>query len=276
MKIANLLLACLLALTVPSLAQNGQNAPDRGKAQPAPLGPPKIPDAPQLPYHFGARPAAPNGEKFGNIAAVGLMPNGDLLVLNRNSAIMMVEYDPSGTTVKRVFNPNIATSPHGMRIDRGGRTRAQEIGDILRQAGVVAGSRDAKAHRLAVADRIDRQRAAARDGLLRDDQHIQQKLDPVLRQQQARQIPGDGDLAVFDMTPRHILRVAEIDLRAGRSRRAERQAAELQSRRSGLGALANQVEREFAVFGFWIIVENLKPIDDGPHRTDEIMADSRT
>jgi hypothetical protein len=87
MKIANLLLACLLALTVPALAQNGQNAPDRGKAQPAPPGPPKIPDAPQLPYHFGARPAAPNGEKFGNIAAVGLMPNGDLLVACASTAM---------------------------------------------------------------------------------------------------------------------------------------------------------------------------------------------
>ena len=118
MKIANLILAFLLALSVPALAQNARPAPDRGNAQPAPPGPPKIPDAPQLPYHFGARPAAPNGEKFGNIAAVALMPNGDLVVLNRNPAIMMVEYDPSGTTVKRVFAPNIATSPHGMRIDR--------------------------------------------------------------------------------------------------------------------------------------------------------------
>ena len=117
MKIAKLFVAFLLAVAAPALAQA---APDRGKAQPAPPGPPKIPDAPQLPYHFGARPAAPNGEKFGNIAAVALMPNGDLLVLNRNPAIMMVEYDPSGRTVKRVFNPNIATSPHGMRIDRHG------------------------------------------------------------------------------------------------------------------------------------------------------------
>ena len=118
----NLVLAFLLALPVSALTGPAlaQAAPDRGKAQPAPPGPPKIPDAPQLPYHFGARPAAPNGEKFGNIAAVGLMPNGDLLVFNRNPAIMMVEYDPSGTTVKRVFAPNIAVSPHGMRIDRHG------------------------------------------------------------------------------------------------------------------------------------------------------------
>ena len=71
--------------------------------QPEPPGPVKIPDAPQLPYHFGARPVAPLGEKFGNVAAITLMKNGDLLVYNRNPDIMMVEYDPSGTTVKRVF-----------------------------------------------------------------------------------------------------------------------------------------------------------------------------
>ncbi|HEX3754738.1 MAG TPA: hypothetical protein VHV26_06645, partial [Rhizomicrobium sp.] len=54
-----------------------------GMTQGEPRGPVQIPDAPQLPYHYGARPVAPNGEKFGNVAAVALMPNGDLLVFNR-------------------------------------------------------------------------------------------------------------------------------------------------------------------------------------------------
>ena len=84
------------------------------------------------------------------------------------------------------------------------------------------------------------------------------------------------DLAVLDVAARHGLRVAEIDLRARRSRRAERQAAELQPRRGGLGALADQIEREIAVFGLWIVVEHLKPIDDGADRTDEIVTDPRT
>ena len=78
------------------------------------------------------------------------------------------------------------------------------------------------------------------------------------------------------MTARHGLRIAEVDLRAGRSRRPERQAAELQSRRSGLGALADQIERKFAIFRLGIVVENLKPIDDGADRTDEIVANPRT
>ena len=90
-----------------------------------------------------------------------------------------------------------------------------------------------------------------------------------------RQIPGDRGLAVLEVTARHGLGVAEIDLCARRARRAERQAAELQPCRGGLGALADQIEREFAIFGLRIVVEHLKPIDDGAHRTDEIVANPR-
>src|ERR1700757_4263379 len=115
--------------------------------QPQTPRPGKIPDAPQLPYHFGERPVAPLGEKFGNVAAITLMKNGDLLVYNRNSDIMMVEYDPSGTTVKRVFNPNMAMNPHGLRIDRYGNIWAidsflnviykmNEKGEVLKVFGV--------------------------------------------------------------------------------------------------------------------------------------------
>ena len=70
--------------------------------------------------------------------------------------------------------------------------------------------------------------------------------------------------------------VAEIDLRAGRSGRAERQPAELQPRRGGLGALADQIEREIAIFRLRIVVEDLEPIDDRADRADEIVADPRT
>src|SRR6201994_2989792 len=118
-----------------------------GPVQPEPPGPVKIPDAPQLPYHFGARPVAPNGEKFGNVAAVTFLQNGDLLVYNRNPNIMMVEYDPSGTTVKRVFNPNMAMNPHGLRIDRHGNIwsidsflnvifKMNDKGEVLKVFGV--------------------------------------------------------------------------------------------------------------------------------------------
>jgi streptogramin lyase len=121
MKKLGWLLASVLMLS-PALAQQ-YNA---GPVQPEPKGPVQIPDAPQLPYHFGARPVPPHGEKFGNVAAITLLPNGDLLVFNRNPAIMMVEYDPTGTTVKRVFNPNIAMNPHGLRVDRHGNIWATD------------------------------------------------------------------------------------------------------------------------------------------------------
>jgi len=120
-KIVALMIGAMM-LTPAAWAQTYNAGPVQGE----PPGPVKIPDAPQLPYHFGERPVAPNGEKFGNVAAITLMPNGDLLVFNRNPAIMMVEYDPTGTTAKRVFNPNIAMNPHGLRIDRHGNIWATD------------------------------------------------------------------------------------------------------------------------------------------------------
>src|SRR5258708_16946559 len=95
--------------------------------QPEPPGPVHIPDAPQLPYHFGTQITGANGEQFGNVAAVALRPNGNLLVFNRNPAIMMVEYDPTRTKVFRVFNPNIAMNPHALRGDRYGHIRVTDI-----------------------------------------------------------------------------------------------------------------------------------------------------
>ena len=118
------LLAGVMMLAPAAWAQDTKY--NDGPVQGEPPGPVVIPNAPQLPYHFGARPVAPNGEKFGNVAAITLMPNGDLLVFNRNPAIMMVEYDPTGTIVKRVFNPNIAMNPHGLRIDRHGNIWATD------------------------------------------------------------------------------------------------------------------------------------------------------
>lgn len=136
-KFAGLLAAALLL----PLAASAQTPPQ----QPEP--PIVIPDAPELPYHFGARPIAPNGEQFGNVAALALRPNGNLIVFNRNPAIMMVEYDPTGTKVLRVFNPNIAMNPHGIRIDRHGNIwiidsfmniiwKLNPNGDVIRTFGV--------------------------------------------------------------------------------------------------------------------------------------------
>jgi streptogramin lyase len=59
------------------------------------------------------------GQKFGSVSGVALTPQGHLLVYNRNPAMMMVEYDAQGKFL-RTFNPNIAVSTHGMRVDRYG------------------------------------------------------------------------------------------------------------------------------------------------------------
>jgi hypothetical protein len=115
--------------------------------QPEPPGPVSIPDAPQLPYHFDTQITGANGEQFGNVAAVALRPNGNLLVFNRNPAIMMVEYDPTGTKQLRVFNPNIAMNPHALRVDSHGNIWVSDSflnvifklnpnGDVIKMFGV--------------------------------------------------------------------------------------------------------------------------------------------
>jgi hypothetical protein len=111
-----------------------------------PEAPMKVPDAPQLPYHFGTQITGANGEQFGNVAAVAIRPNGNLLVFNRNPNIMMVEYDPTGTKQLRVFNPNIAMNPHALRVDRYGNIWVSDSflnviyklnpnGDVIRSFG---------------------------------------------------------------------------------------------------------------------------------------------
>src|SRR2546421_340985 len=74
----------------------------------------------------------------------------------------------------------------------------QEGRNGLRNAGIESGGDDTEAHALSFPDRINRERAAARDGLVGDDQQVEQQLDPVFRQRAARQIPGELGLVSFD------------------------------------------------------------------------------
>ena len=112
-------LALLLgaALVPGASAQNTTGNPHI--VSPVPTPGLKPPDAPMLPYHFVARPAAPNGEQFGNVSDIALTKEGHLIVLNRNPNIMMIEYDANGKFI-RTFNPNIAINTHGLRIDKYG------------------------------------------------------------------------------------------------------------------------------------------------------------
>src|SRR5262249_28225900 len=146
----------------------------------------------------------------------------------------------------------------------------------MRNAGIGSGRDDTEAHALAFPDRIDRERAAARDGLVGDDQQIEQQLDPVFRQQAARQIPDELGLLSFDETQRHRLRVTEFDLGGKRARRAEGKTAELQPRRGRLRAPLDEVEGEslgLRVAAF--LLQHLEPVDDRPGGADQVMANAR-
>lgn len=106
-----------LASLINSVAVAQVNDPRRGQPVATPnLQPLK---EPMLPYKFTARPKAPDGQEFANIGSVALMPNGNLIVFNRNPAIQMVEYTPDLKLV-RTFNPNLAGNAHGLRTDKHG------------------------------------------------------------------------------------------------------------------------------------------------------------
>ena len=163
-----------------------------------------------------------------------------------------------------------------MGIDCVGMSRRQHLRNVLRQPCVQSIRGDTEADRIALSHRIHGQHAAARNGLLRDHHHVEQQLDAILRQKDARQIPDDLGLVVLEMPARHVLRIAQIDLRARRTGRSEGEPAELQPRRCRLGALADQVEGEFAILRLWIVIQHFEPIDDGAHGADEIVAHART
>ena len=78
-----------------------------------------IPDAPQLPYTPVPQPAPPVGTEFAGIGSIDVMPNGHLLVFQRQAANQLLEYDAEGRLV-RTFDDNIAARAHGLKVDRHG------------------------------------------------------------------------------------------------------------------------------------------------------------
>ena len=75
-----------------------------------------IPDAPQLPYTPVPQPAPPVGTEYAGIGSVDVMPNGHLLVFQRQAANQLMEFDADGRLV-RSFDDNIAARAHGLKVD---------------------------------------------------------------------------------------------------------------------------------------------------------------
>ena len=164
-----------------------------------------------------------------------------------------------------------------MGIDGMGRIARQQFGGRRIEFGVEAGCRHHKARdRIVARNRIDGERSAARNAATADQHHVEQELYAVLGQQLARQIPGQRRLAVLDQATRRFFGVAEIDLRAGRAGRAERQPAELQLSRSLVCALLDQLEREGLGLLILVLLHNLDAVDDRTNRADQVMAHART
>src|SRR4029077_3710159 len=60
-----------------------------------------IPDAPTLPYRFVEQPHPPGGTAgFSNVAGVGLLKNGHLMVVQRMPMFAVLEYDAQGRLLR--------------------------------------------------------------------------------------------------------------------------------------------------------------------------------
>src|SRR5580692_8409311 len=106
----------------------------------------------------------------------------------------------------------------------------QQGGDGFWDARIGTGCHQSKPDILAFSYWAYLDGAAARDCLAGDNEHVQEQLDPIFRQQGGRQLPDKLGFAILDKPPRHVMGIAEVDLRAGRARRSESQSAELQAR----------------------------------------------
>src|SRR5436189_5243575 len=97
----------VLVIVFGSPVVSGQShTPGNGGPDPANIPAPTAPTAPpagvpRLPFHFGTRPVPPLGQKFGNVAAVAVTPEGHLLVFTRNPQLAMVGYDASRPNARR-------------------------------------------------------------------------------------------------------------------------------------------------------------------------------
>ncbi len=75
-----------------------------------------IPTAPKLAYTPVEPPHAPAGTVWSNVAGVGLLKNGHLIVAERMPMYQLLEYDQQNRLI-RSFGANIVGRVHGMRID---------------------------------------------------------------------------------------------------------------------------------------------------------------
>jgi hypothetical protein len=88
----------------------------------------------------------------------------------------------------------------------------------------------------------------------------------------ARRGPAHLGLGIANETACDVFGVAHVDLRPRRARRAEGKTCELQTRGRLVGALPDQIERDFAHRRVFFLLQNLKAVDDRADRADDVVA----
>ena len=118
----------------------------------------------------------------------------------------------------------------------------------------------------------DLDRAAARDRRSGEQEQVEEELDLVLRQEQARRFPDKLGLLVVEIGASDRLRGRKIDAGPGRAGGSEGKARKLQPGRGACRAFAHELERVGAHRLVLFDVHHLEPIDDGADRADDVMA----
>ena len=154
------------------------------------------------------------------------------------------------------------------------RASGEKIGRVRWNARVrpVRGDRESGRFLRAVDHHLDR--AAARNRRAGQQQQIEEKLHLVLRQKGAGRLPDELGFLVIEIGSRDPLGGGEIDARPGRARGAEGEAGELEPRRGARRALTHELESVGTHRLVLLEVHHLEPIDDGPHRADDVVADT--
>ena len=160
-----------------------------------------------------------------------------------------------------------------MASSAGGCSPAMNSSRCCGRPGVGAAAADQEARVLERAAHLHLDVAAARQRGDGAGDEVQQELHLVLAHVAGNRAPDEVVLALADEAARDLLGRAQIDHGAGRSRRAEGEAGELQPRRGLLGDVADDVEGVVLGLLVVVLVENFQAIVDGADGADHVMAD---
>ncbi len=162
-----------------------------------------------------------------------------------------------------------------MAVQRLGLCPRKHGGDSLGQPNGRPSGRDAHRENVSFAFEVGRYDSSTGHRARYDEAKIEKELDLVLRREPPRNLPIEAGAVGADKSARSGLGVAGVDRCGQRARGAKGEAAELNPRRGGHGALPDQIHGDSAHLGVVIAIEYFEAVDDRADRADDVMTDPR-